>query len=590
MFVLDDGREELPPAVAVALDLDGLRASRLEGGRVNEVWRTRRGGEEVVVRRSPSYRQLAEVVYEREVLDRLADAGAPVARAVSMPAMVDGRVWAAFEWIDGKPLPRPSQDPYAYGLLLGQIHRACRVVAAGLQQRPFGCRGDEFFEHRRGQSSFAELVEDFAASGGPLAGKLAEVAVAVHERLRMAGCSERDVLAAHGDFGPHQVLARSSGEIVGVVDWDFCRLDLAVADIAIATAPARPTASRVVAMLSGYREAAELNVDDLALLPDLRRAFHLNNLANQVVLWANGIDVTRRLKVIFERLERERWWGPMLLAAAAEVSRGNYSTSSVPLASPEALDDLGVAHELADRARTVALHFFREGVVARAKSDDSPVTEADEAVELLLTAALTELRPDDAVMGEELGGHVGDRTWVLDPIDGTSYFARADPNWRIQIALMEHGEVTVALVDAPALGVRWSAAKGAGAVESRHDGHRTDTSACGVSDTTDLAEARVSVHPVTIAERVRAPVTFIPRTPLPLVELIRGDIDAFYVECCQLWDHAPWILLIEEAGGRFTDHDGGRRPDRRGGLYSNAAIHTELRSAIAESRNPPTAI
>jgi histidinol-phosphatase len=71
-----------------------------------------------------------------------------------------------------------------------------------------------------------------------------------------------------------------------------------------------------------------------------------------------------------------------------------------------------------------------------------------------------------------------------------------------------------------------------------------------------------------------------PRSALPLVEVVRGEIDGFFVDCCQVWDHAPWILLVQEAGGRFTDHEGGTRPDRHGGLYSNAGIHDALLGRI----------
>jgi histidinol-phosphatase len=61
-----------------------------------------------------------------------------------------------------------------------------------------------------------------------------------------------------------------------------------------------------------------------------------------------------------------------------------------------------------------------------------------------------------------------------------------------------------------------------------------------------------------------------------LVELVRGEIDAFLAEGFHIWDHAPWVLLAEEAGGRFTDRTGGRASDRGGGLYSNAGLHGQL--------------
>ncbi len=65
-------------------------------------------------------------------------------------------------------------------------------------------------------------------------------------------------------------------------------------------------------------------------------------------------------------------------------------------------------------------------------------------------------------------------------------------------------------------------------------------------------------------------------SPLPLVELVRGEIDAFVAEGYYLWDHAPWILLVQEAGGRFTARDGSSCGDRGGGVYSNEMLHASL--------------
>ncbi len=69
-------------------------------------------------------------------------------------------------------------------------------------------------------------------------------------------------------------------------------------------------------------------------------------------------------------------------------------------------------------------------------------------------------------------------------------------------------------------------------------------------------------------------------SPLALVELVRGQIDGVLAEGFHVWDHAPWILLVEEAGGRFTDPTGGHSGGAGGGLYSNAELHGELLAAV----------
>jgi histidinol-phosphatase len=245
--------------------------------------------------------------------------------------------------------------------------------------------------------------------------------------------------------------------------------------------------------------------------------------------------------------------------------------------------DLGVAHALADRAAPVAMSYFRsEALVTEVKRDSSPVTEADRAVELLLRGCLAEMRPDDAIVGEEFGtAGSSSRTWILDPIDGTNFFAAGSPEWRVQIALEVDGEVVVALVDMPATGVRWWATHGGGSFERALDG---DVRRLTVSGTSTLAGALVTCHPEALADRLPATAELRSWRRLPLPGVIRGEIEAFYVECCQVWDHAPWVLLVQEAGGRFTDHDGGRSPAKRGGLYSNSALHEVLLEGLTLPR------
>jgi histidinol-phosphatase len=75
-------------------------------------------------------------------------------------------------------------------------------------------------------------------------------------------------------------------------------------------------------------------------------------------------------------------------------------------------------------------------------------------------------------------------------------------------------------------------------------------------------------------------------TPIPPIALVRGEIDAFLAECCHTWDHAPWALIVEEAGGRFTNRTGGRSTDLGGGLYSNANLHGQLLTALHYPERP----
>jgi histidinol-phosphatase len=126
----------------------------------------------------------------------------------------------------------------------------------------------------------------------------------------------------------------------------------------------------------------------------------------------------------------------------------------------------------------------------------------------------------------------------------------------------------------------WWATRGGGSFESSWPREETQTRPLEVSTTSTLADAVLGA--VDDASRARLPpiATRPPATPTPPIKLIHGEIDAFLAECCHIWDHAPWALLVEEAGGRFTNRTGGRSSDQEGGLYSNANLHTQLLAAL----------
>ena len=561
-----------------ALGLDGPDAEPIVGGRVSKVWRASRGGAPVALRQSPPFRQLPEVAYECELLVSLAGTDAPVAAVVAGPTPVNGSVWVAFGWVDGAHPAVPVDDPAPYGRLLAGLHEHTAASVEKLGQRPGWGRLDEFLTvPRSGGGTMAEILPDFERAFGAAGAWLRRLAEDVHGRLTKASIGSFPLVVAHGDFAPGQVLMHDDG-VAAVVDWDFAHLDLRLADLAIAASLARPTVARAAEFVRGYVDVAGTDLGDLDLLADLRRAFHLTNLGNYLCArWAKGADIAPQVTMLTERLEREQWWGPTLVAAAREATSTRPTRPGVGRVT-RASSDLEVAQSLADRAAVVAQHYFERGVATETKADASPVTEADRAVEHLLRDALAELRPDDGVLGEEFGGQgAGDRTWILDPIDGTGAFARRDPNWRIQIALDSGGEIVVAVVDAPALGVRWWAATGTGTHERVTGG---SDRRLRVSKTATIVDALVAPYPQSLAHRLPAR-TRQPRTPFGLIDLIRGEIDAYFVECCHTWDHAPWILLVHEAGGSFTDHCGGTAPDQRGGLYSNGRIHQDLLAALS---------
>ena len=204
------------------------------------------------------------------------------------------------------------------------------------------------------------------------------------------------------------------------------------------------------------------------------------------------------------------------------------------------------------------------------------MTETDRAVERALVERLAAERPGDAVLGEELGeSGRSSRRWILDPVDGTRNYARGVPVWATLIALEEQGELRLGVVSAPALGRRWWAERGGGAFAS---GRPIRVSRVARVEDAVLSFA-LEQPPPTLARRCWHPRGFGDFWAHVLVAegAVDGAIDAAGVS---VWDLAAVQVVVEEAGGRFTDAAGLARPDGGTGISSNGLLHDALLAAL----------
>lgn len=256
--------------------------------------------------------------------------------------------------------------------------------------------------------------------------------------------------------------------------------------------------------------------------------------------------------------------------------------------------DLRLALEMADAADAITVPNFRSpALTVEAKADRTPVSAADRAVEEALRALLARHRPADGVLGEEFGDTpAGERRWILDPIDGTANYVRGIPVWATLIALEEAGEIVAGVVSAPLLGRRWWAARGTGA--------RGNGEGLHVSTVADLSQAQLSIP---------AQVTFeecgCGEQGLALSRLCRrtrgfgdfwsymlvaeGGVDLAVDPIASLWDLAAPRLIVEEAGGRFSDFTGAARADGGNGVASNGLLHDAALAVLSDPqpRVPP---
>ena len=257
-------------------------------------------------------------------------------------------------------------------------------------------------------------------------------------------------------------------------------------------------------------------------------------------------------------------------------------------------DDLALAHELADAADAITLdRFGAVDLVVDAKPDLTPVSDADTGVERAVRRTLAARRPTDAVLGEEDGETgTGPRRWVVDPVDGTKNFVRGVPVWATLLALQEDGVTTVGVVSAPALGRRWWAARGLGA----HTGGALAASRrLRVSGVAALPDASLAYSSLTgWEEQGRLPgLLRLSRTVWrtraygdfwSLVLVAEGAVDASFEPEVSLWDLAPLQVVVEEAGGRFTDLSGAARPDGGSAVCSNGLLHDAVLAALQVER------
>ena len=272
-------------------------------------------------------------------------------------------------------------------------------------------------------------------------------------------------------------------------------------------------------------------------------------------------------------------------------------------------DDLALAHALADLADAISLDRYQaQDLVITTKPDNTPVTDADRAVETAIREALATHRQTDGLVGEEFGSDKGTsgRYWVIDPIDGTKNFMRGVPTWATLIALVSVDfsgveEVIVGIASAPALARRWSAAKGNGAFVRFNSGSVDDLSEesdsvsnekkISVSKVGKLSDASISysdfvgwgdrLEPfqkmLAQAWRTRGIGDFWSH-----MLVAEGAVDVAIEPSLAVWDMAALDIIVREAGGAFTDTAGQNGPFGGSGVSTNGVLH----NAVINGLNP----
>ncbi len=252
---------------------------------------------------------------------------------------------------------------------------------------------------------------------------------------------------------------------------------------------------------------------------------------------------------------------------------------------------MDVARRAAEAAAAASLAHFERGVRVERKPDRTPVTRADREAEAAILAVVRAAFPDHGFLGEETGVHAGsaETRWIVDPLDGTKGFTRGRGFWGALVALEHRGDVVAGAMALPALGETYWGAKGLGTWMAK-----------GSAAPVRLRVSRIDAWPDATLSFGEPQVLF--RAPVleRLAELVlsaqsarcygdlagcalvlQGKAEAWIEAGVQIWDIAALQVLVEEAGGRFTDLDG--RPTHASGscVASNGLVHEHVLKTLA---------
>ena len=248
--------------------------------------------------------------------------------------------------------------------------------------------------------------------------------------------------------------------------------------------------------------------------------------------------------------------------------------------------ELKAAIEAAEAAARVIRELYRRNLAVVTKADKSPVTEADVKAEAAIRDVLARRFPSFGFYGEETGQHAmgAESIWLVDPIDGTKSFVRECPFFSTQIALLRAGRITLGVSSAPAYEeFAWA---------ERGEGAWLGDRRIRVSGVVDIDSAIVSSgnlktlaagprwarygQLVTRVNRIRGYGDFV-----HYHLLARGALDAVIESDVNILDIAALTVIVEEAGGTFTDLDGGAIGlASTSVLATNGALHAPLLAAL----------
>lgn len=246
------------------------------------------------------------------------------------------------------------------------------------------------------------------------------------------------------------------------------------------------------------------------------------------------------------------------------------------------------AMDIAREGGEHTLKYFKKSLEVERKSDDSPVTIADREAESIMRTVISERFPEHGIIGEEHGRTNEDSPiqWILDPIDGTKSFIHGIPLYTTLIGVLVEDEPVVGIIFAPALDELCEAAKGKG---TRLNGEQ-----CHVRKCSDLSQATFLSTDVnspskfdygdsfqSLIEKTRIHRTWGDAYGHMMVATGRADL--MFDPVLNIWDAAPLLTILQEAGGVFCDTSGNETIQSGNGLSCSRELLQDVLEVLSNA-------
>lgn len=243
------------------------------------------------------------------------------------------------------------------------------------------------------------------------------------------------------------------------------------------------------------------------------------------------------------------------------------------------------AQEAAWQAGRVTLGYFQSGITAERKADNTPVTVADKAAEQKLRELITRYWPDHNVVGEEFGNtDTGSPyTWIIDPIDGTKSFMSGVPIYSNLLALTDGEKALVGVANFPALNEMVHAVRGGG---TWWNGRRVHTTTVDKLTDARLLTSDLNTfgqYGYTAAWQRLVDATWIQRTwgdSYGYILVATGRAEVMVDPVMALWDTGPLGVILEEAGGTFTDWKGSPTIHAGESIATNGVLFEQVMAVV----------